>query len=691
MLRVGIDTGGTFTDLLAVDDNGKRTVLKVPSTPSSPDQAVHNALKTLLDSHGVQPNAIQSVIHGTTVAVNAILQNKLPVIGMITTKGFRHILELARQTIPGERGSLYTWTKPPRIVHLSNVKEVGERMTASGDVLTSLDEDSVVAAAKYYEAQGITSVAVCLLNAYSNETHERQVRDIFARTTPDCSVTLSAETLPEFREYERAVTTCFNAALAPVLGHYVSAIRNHLDGLQITAPLFIMKSAGGATRAAFAITNPIHTALSGTAAAVIGSAWIGRTSSIDNLITFDMGGTSTDVAMIENGNPALVAEFEINNTPIRSPAVDVISIGAGGGSLAQRAPGQRFKVGPESAGAVPGPACYGLGNTEPTITDANIFLGRLSGDLAGGTVKLDRVRAEQALERLGKDFDLNAPEMAAGILEVGEMNMADAIREVSVKRGRDPRHYTLIAGGGAGPLHAASLAEKLSIPTVIVPPHPGIGCALGALVSDVREDFIMTDIQSESLCNVARLASWYAALEHRATDALSAQGFAVKDQAISRSADVRYVGMRTELTVPVPPGPVTEDLAKRIFDALHDVHEATYGYAYRHQQECEIVNLRVTGTGHLPNIPPASISEDSTSDIPPPHRTRNVYFPNTGFIQTTVYDRTALTGSDSIVGPAIIEQYDSTTVVLPGQRMQPDRFGNLIISTSHRISAQDES
>lgn len=679
--RVGIDSGGTFTDLFAVDEHGREEIIKVPSTPASPELAVRNALAALIERLDGDRSQIEAVLHGTTVAVNAILQHKFPPVGLLVTRGFRFVLEMGRQTIPGERGSIYTWSKPPRIVPLRNVREVHERLDHKGAVLTAFDAEDCRAQARWYREQKIDSVAICFLNAYANGAHERQAKAIFAEEHPDCQIATSSETLPEYREYERAVTTATNALLMPILGRYIANVEGHLKALGIRAPLYIMKSAGGATLAELAARQPVHTALSGTAAAVMGSAWVGRGSDVKSLLTFDMGGTSTDVALIERGQPALVSEVELGVFPIRTPAVDVVSVGAGGGSIASLLPGNRFQVGPRSAGADPGPACYGRGGTEPTVTDANVLLGRLPELLAGGAVRLDRAAAETALAKLGKPLGLDALDMARGIIELGELNMADAVRQISVRRGRDPRSFTLIAGGGAGPLHAASLGEILQVPKVLIPPAPGIGCSLGALVSDVREDFVMTDIHAQGACDIARLAANFAALEVEAERLLDRQGFKAGERSIVRRADLRYRGMRTELLVDVPSGDIDADLADVMFDRLHAVHEDAFGYAYRGVQPVEIVNLRVTGVGRMraprPFVGKAGDGMAETARID----TRQVFFNETGFTATAVYDRRRLTVGARFEGPAIVEQYDTTVVVLPGQAVECDSNGNLLITT----------
>ena len=679
--RIGIDSGGTFTDLQAVSSDGEVIILKVPSTPENPDLGFRNALSAFLSRIDGNAGAIDSICHGTTVAVNAVLQGDFPPIGLIVTQGFRHILELARQTVPGERGSIYVWVKPPRIVPLENVIEVAERVSAAGEIVTPLNENDCRAAALTFKEKGIDTVAICLMNSYTTGAHEQSARDIVKAEHPSCFVAVSSETLPEFREYERAVTTSMNALLMPILGTYVSALESHLTDLGIEAPLYIMKSAGGACRADAAVANPVYTALSGPAASVVGAAWIGANAGHNDLITFDMGGTSTDVGLVEDGEAHRAGEVELDVYPLRSPCIDVVSIGAGGGSIAWLAPGDRLAVEPKSAGAHPGPACYDLGGTDPTITDANLILGRLPTQLADGTVVLNKDLATKAVEGLGRRIGLSALETANGIIRIAELNMADAIRQMSVRKGRDPRLFSLSAAGGAGPLHAASLGQMLQVKQVLIPPAPGIGCSLGALVSDIREDLVMTDFQQEQSCDSARIRECFRTLEQKALAALERQAFTQDRTRVLRSADLRYRGMRTELTVPVADGDITDEAIGAMFASLHDAHRRAYGYAYPGQQTVELVNYRITGLGLMPPVPTYNTERSDSDDPSPAQRsTRQVYFGTTGWAETPIYERGKLKAGMTLSGPVVIEQYDTTVLILPEQNVIIDSSGNLIIS-----------
>ena len=684
--RVGIDSGGTFTDLQAIGEDGSVEILKVPSTPRDPAAGFRNALDALLEKLDGDASQIENIVHGTTVAVNAILQQRFPRIGLLVTRGFRHILELARQTVPGERGSIYVWVKPPRIVPLNRVREVPERIAASGELLEVLDEAACRESARWFRAEGINTVAICFINAYANGAHERRCRDIFNEEHPDCLISLSSETLPEFREYERAVTTCMNSLLMPILGTYVADLQEHLANLGIDAPLYIMKSGGGASRADVAVEQPVYTALSGPAASVVGAVWTGKQVGLETMITFDMGGTSTDVSLVEGAQPTLVSETELDTYALRTPCIDVVSVGAGGGSIAWLAPGGRLAVGPRSAGADPGPACYGRGGKEPTITDANLFLGRLPPTLAGGQTRLDQRMAEQALELLGERIGLSPLALADGIVRIAELSMADAIRRVSVQKGRDPRRFTLISSGGAGPLHAASLGEILKIPRVVVPVSPGIGCSLGALVSDVREDFVLTDIQREGTSDFDRIRDNFQALEVKAAEMLQRQGFSEDRCAILRSADLRYRGMRTELTVPVLADELDESAILDIFNSLHQAHESAYGYSYAGQQQVELVNFRVAGVARMPAVAPIRVRSSERDPEVAVVEKKQVYFGDS-WLETPFYQREELTANMRLPGPAVVLQYDSTSIILPGQAGEIDRHGNLVIATTHALHA----
>jgi N-methylhydantoinase A len=679
--RIGIDSGGTFTDVMAVGEEGHIHRLKVPSTPEDPAQGFEEALRQMLKTLEISPSQLDFVLHGTTVAINAILERRFPTVALITTKGFRDVLEIARQTVPGERGSIYHWVKPPRVVPLERAYEVTERVSATGEVIVPLDVDEARALAKQLREEGIESVAISLINSYANSDHEEQLRKILLEEHPSCFLCTSSETLSEFREYERTLTTCMNAVLMPILSSYLNSLGERLQKLDGQSPLYVMKSAGGVVTAQRATKQPVATALSGPSAAVLGMNWLGNQSGFENLITFDMGGTSTDVALIESGKLPISPEAHLDIYNIRSPTVEVISIGSGGGSIAGINPGDRVTVGPRSAGADPGPACYGKGGEEPTVTDANLVLGRIPPYLVGGNIQLDPKLAEAAIQKFGETLDLTLVEAAEGILEIAAFKMSNAIRQVSVRRGRDPHDFALFALGGAGPLHACRLAYLLEIPTVVVPSYPGLGCALGLLVADVKDDFLITDIHREDHFDFERLNRQFATLEGRAHSSLDQQEIPPDHRSLKRGVDMRYNGMASELTVDVPDGPLGPAQAKKILSGFHTSYQENYGYSYQDQQFVEIVNLRVSSIGSLPHLEPQTIPEGSKDASAALAGERRVYFEEVkDFVECPVYERSKLLGANVLAGPAIVEQYDTNTVVHPEQQLRVDSLGNLVIT-----------
>ena len=680
-IRVGIDSGGTFTDVMAVGEDGRVHSVTVASTPENPALGFEDGLEKALSLLEISPSELEFILHGTTVAINAILERRFPEVALITTQGFRHILEIARQTVPGERGSIYHWVKPPRVVPLERVYEITERVSASGEIIVPLDPEQARSVARQLKTDGIEAVAVSLINSYANTEHEQQLGRILLEEHPSCFLATSSETLSEFREYERTLTTCMNAVLMPLVSSYLKSLGNRLQELDGSSPLFVMKSAGGVVTADRAAAQPLSTAFSGPAAAVLGMAWLGQHSGFENIVSFDMGGTSTDVALIESGRLPITPETQLDIYTVRAPAVDVTSIGSGGGSVAAIGPADRVTVGPRSAGASPGPACYGKEGREPTVTDANLVLGRIPDYLVGGEVKLEPKLASRAVAAFGEKLGLSEVEAAEGILEIAAFNMSDAIRQVSVRRGRDPHDFALFALGGAGPLHACRLAQILEIPTVVVPPHPGLGCALGLLVADVKDDFLVTDIHREDQLDFERLNRQFTALESRATASLEQQNVPAAQRRLLRAADLRYKGMASELTVPVPDSQMGPQEAEEMLDNFHRAHQDNYGYSYQGQQLVEIVNLRVSAVGELPHLEPRPMAQGDADASAASSGQRKVYFEKVeGFVECSIYDRSKLLAGNKLNGPAIIEQYDTNTAVHPGQELEVDSLGNLVIT-----------
>ncbi|MEZ5098617.1 MAG: hydantoinase/oxoprolinase family protein [Thermoleophilia bacterium] len=679
-VRIGVDTGGTFTDLMAWTDDGRIQVMKVPSTPDDNAVAFLQGLDGLCDTGAFPPGDVASVAHGTTVALNAVLQRKWAPIGLLTTRGYRDMIEVARQTVPGDWGAIYTWVKPPRVVPLENVQEVDQRTTHTGEELEPLDEAGVRAAAESFRARGIKAIAICFVNSYADPTHERRARDLVRDVYPDCFVTISSDILPEFREYERAMTTCLNAVLMPFVSQYLEDLVSRMRGGGYSSSLLMMKSVGGLSRHDKVLGQPISMAYSGPSAGVLGMAWLARRIGEPAALTYDMGGTSTDVALVEHGEPVLTTEGMLDIYPMKSPMIDLVSIGAGGGSIATLGTGNRLRVGPESAGAAPGPACYGRGGTQPTVTDANLVLGRVPTALIGGRLELDVEAARAAVGTIADGLGLSLEDAAYGILEIAAFTMAGAVRQVSVKRGRDPRDHALFAYGGAGPLHAAQLAALLGIPRIVVPRNPGLGSCIGLLAADIKETAVQTHARREDQIEFGPINSALQEMEARLTAAVVDQGVAAADVVLERTADIRYVGMASELTVAVPAGTVDATALAAVVDAFHTAYDGAYGYSYRGEQLIELVNLRVTATGRLHPIEldeQPLVEGDGAAAVT---GERNVYFgPNDGTHACRLYDRSQLLPGHAFDGPAIVEQYDSTIVVPPDSTARVDGYGNLII------------
>ncbi len=671
MIRIGIDTGGTFTDVVAFDDeSGALTTTKTPSTPDDPSRAF------LAGAHKVG-GAPGGFVHGTTVATNALLEGDFSGLGFLVTEGFRHVLEIARQSVPDGYGNSYFWVKPDRIVPLHLVREVPERLDATGAVVRALDEEAVAAAARDLTGQGVTAIGVCLLHSYANPDHERRAREILERAAPGCAVSLSSDVLREYREYERSVTTLVDAFVKPHIGRYVTAIDDRLSAYA-RPPFAIMKSNGGIVSAAEVVRQPITTILSGPAAGALGAAVVATAAGFDRVLALDGGGTSTDVSVVTGGEPRLTTEGRVGDFPLKVPMIDVVTVGTGGGSIAWVPREGGLKVGPRSAGADPGPLCYRRGGTEPTVTDAHLLLGRIPPHLLGGEIPLDVEASESGLAKLAGDVGMDVEACAAGVLEIAAWNQANAIRQVTVRRGLDVRDFVLTAFGGSGPLQACRLVDVLGLRAALIPRDPGTVSAFGLLTVDVRVDDVQTHVRRHGDLDLAELASVYAGLEERARHALAREGF--DDGRIARAADLRYAGQAFEVPVAAPAGPIDTAFAATTLAAFHAAHEQRYGYAYAddNSKTVEWVNLRVTGIGPIqtPTLPPIAEGEAD----PRPSGSRPVRFG--AWIDTPLYDRALLRAGDIVEGPAVIEEFGSTVPVAPGFAARVDRLGNLILEGS---------
>jgi N-methylhydantoinase A len=673
---IGIDTGGTFTDLVLADTaSGRYAYYKLPTSTDDPARAILEGVTALLAAAGATPGQVFYLAHGTTLATNAVLEGKYAPTGMITTRGFRDVLEIARQRRP----SFFNLDvpKPQAPARRAAILEVTERLDERGNEVVPLDEAGVRAAAGALRDAGVRAVAICFLHAYANPEHESRSKALVQDVWPDVYVTTSAEVSCEFREFERFATACMNASLMPVVDRYLERFESGLADLGIACRPLVMQSSGGAVSCAAVRRTPVNTFFSGPAGGVIASVELGRQLGVADLISFDMGGTSTDVCLVRNGAPRRRAAREIGGLPARIATLDIHTIGAGGGSLAWIDAGGLMKVGPQSAGAFPGPAFYGRGGDEATVTDANAVLGRLSGGaLLGGRMQAYPEKAQAAIARLGNALALDVTATAAGILEIVNVNMMGAVRVVSVERGEDPRDCALVAFGGAGPLHAAEVAAELDMRQVIVPPHPGLLSARGLLDADVRGDFAMTCLVPADRAGLEPLAAARSELLLRAEEWRQAERLAAGDVRREWRVDQRYAGQSFELGVEIP------DVSCGIAEiavavaAFHQRHEAVNGYAMP-DHPVEIVNFRlaVIATRPLAPLEPASGSSAAKGAA----ARRPVWFRAAGFIDTPIYQRSAVGPGDRIAGPAIVEQMDSTTVMPPGWSATVAAEGSLLM------------
>ncbi|MBI3979083.1 MAG: hydantoinase/oxoprolinase family protein [Chloroflexi bacterium] len=681
-VRIGIDVGGTFTDLAIADEaTGNTQVFKLPTTPADPSVGILAGITQALELRELAAGDVSYLAHGTTVATNALLEGKAAPVGLVTTGGCRDLLELGRQARQGMNLYDLKAQKPRPLVPRRFRLEVRERLLADGSVHRPLDLDEVAAAVGQLVQAGLGSIAVCFLHAYANPTHEQAAAARIRERYPDIFVTTSHAVAPEFREFERFTTTVLDAALRPVMTAYLDRFAAGLKELGVTSPGFLMQSNGGVVSLSGGDCQAVKTIASGPSAGVMGAIHAAGKSGQSSLITFDMGGTSTDVCLVRDGEPASVQLRLVGGYPVRTPMLDVHSIGAGGGSIARVDGGGLLKVGPQSAGADPGPACYGRGGEYPTVTDANVLLHRLNPEhLLGGRMAIDRARAEAAIRRyVAEPLGIDPVTAAAGILRVVNAGMMRAIRVVSVEKGFDPRDFALVGFGGAGPLHATAVARDLNIPLVVVPERPGILCAMGLLVSDRRTDFVRTHLLPATAASLDRANAAFVLLEQEGRAWLERQGVPPEDRAIERSIDMRYHRQNYELTIPVADHPLHEADLAALLDRFHRRHQQVYGLSAP-GEPVQLVSFRVVARGRarpLATTPPQSLG---ARKMAAPVEQRPVSFGEAGaFVSCPVYDRDRLEPHQQLVGPAIVEQMDSTTVIHPGQRLLVDEHRNLII------------
>ncbi|KGN42423.1 hydantoinase/oxoprolinase family protein [Knoellia aerolata] len=691
-IRIGIDTGGTFTDVVAFDeDSGELVTTKTPSTPSNPADGFINGIDKVLGLMEASGEDITAVCHGTTVATNKLLEGKVERLGFITTEGYEFMLEIARQAVPDGYGNSYFWVKPPRIVPAEAVRTVGGRVDFEGNEIRPFDEESAVAAARWFKDHGITTIGVCFLHSYAADDHELRMREILRREHPEAIVSISSEVLREYREYERSMTTLVDAAVKPNVSRYVSNIHSRLEGFTGGSgreiPFYIMKSNGGVLSADEVVHQPITTVLSGPAAGALGAALIAQKAGFDKVLTCDGGGTSTDVSVVLDGEPTLTTEGTVGAYPSKIPMIDVVTVGAGGGSIAWVSPEGALKVGPHSAGADPGPLCYGKGGTAPTITDAHVTLGRIPPHLLGGEIPLDVDAARTGIEELAGRLGLDFERCATGILEISAWNQANALRQVSVKRGLDVRDFMLTTFGGSGSLLACRLVDILDLAGVVVPQNPGNVSAFGLLTVDVKNDYVQTQVAKQTALDHAAIEKTFSHLTARAAAALDKEGFSPEEHQFTRTVDLRYFGQAYEVRVTAPTDrPVDAAYAAQVGSGFHDEHRQLYGYDFRDdpRQQVEWVNLRVTGVGPItrPQLRELAAAADGGSVEDRARRsTREVCFDaEDGYVETGVWWRADLAAGDTIEGPAIIEEFGSTVPVHPGFTVVVDAYGNLVIT-----------
>ena len=698
MKRIGVDVGGTFTDLILVDEAaGKVTVDKIPSTPDDPSRAVVEGVLRLCAKAGVELAEVDGFLHGTTVATNIALTNSGAEVGLITTEGFRDLLHIARHKKPLNFSIQQDlpWQARP-LVKRRHRLTVAERITVpNGDAIVELDDAEVRQRVRTLKAAGVEAVAVCFLHSYLNPAHEARVRDILVEEFPEAYLSVSHEVLPLYREYERFSTVALNAYVGPKTSRYIRKFADALAAAGFKHGVQLMQSSGGMATVDACVRRPVNLLMSGPVAGLLGGIWAGKTAGFDSVVTLDIGGTSADIGVAANGQVRMrhLLDTKVGDYQAMVPMVDIDTIGAGGGSIAYVDGGGVFRVGPQSAGAAPGPACYGRGGTQPTSTDAQVLLGRLRPErgLLEGQLPLQKDMAVTAMSPLAETLGMTLEQASLGALQIQKFGMSQAIELNSVRRGYDPRDFTLVAAGGAGPLFACDIALELEIPRVLVPPHPGIVAATGLLATDLQHEFVATERHSVKTLDTTKLQSRYDELTAQAVAQLDDDTVPADRRLIRRLADCRYAGQGYEVRFDVPAGAITVAWAAELVERFHEAHEAEYGQ--RFDSAVEIINIRVVGIGRIPELQPNTLERGNGDPAAAHTLTREVVFDVEGeavHAQTPFYDRTLLRAGDRITGPAIVEQYDTTTVLPPGVVAEVDAHGNIVVDCTVRSRSAAE-
>jgi N-methylhydantoinase A/oxoprolinase/acetone carboxylase beta subunit len=686
--RVGVDVGGTFTDLIYVDDEaGVIRVHKLPTTPGDPSQGTIQGIEEVTSGAGESPAALDQVFHGTTIATNIVIEHSGATVGMITTEGYRDILHIARHKKPLNFSNYQDlpWQRYP-VVRRRYRLTVPERITKDGSVLVPLDEGRAREQVRKLKEAGVDAVAVCFLFSFVNAAHEERVAEIVREEFPEAFLSVSSEVLPQYREYERFSTVCLNAYIGPKVATYVSRLQDELTRLGVRTGVHLMTSASGVATAEAAVKRPVNLLMSGPVAGVVGGIWAGKQAGYENVITLDVGGTSADIGLAQEGRLRMKHLLDTKVGPYQAmiPMVDVDTIGAGGGSIAYVDQGGIFRVGPRSAGAVPGPAAYNRGGTEATATDALVNLGWLSPEaFLGGGMELDAGLARKAFEAgPARALGMSVEEASMGAVQILTHSMVQSIEENSVRKGYDPRDFALVAEGGAGPLFAAQIALEVGTPVVIVPPYPGIAAAMGLLATDMVYEYVATTHQRLSRLDTSALQRRFEELEQLAAAQLATDGIALENVVIQRIADCRYLGQGYELRVDAASGPIADAWAEKVRADFHDIHEREYSRRFE-DSDIEIPNIRVRGIGLTPPLKTPEIERGDDSPEAAFRHDGGAWFRVGGSLQqvaTRYYERAGLRAGNRLAGPAIVTQYDSTTVIPPGIAAHVDRFGNIVIA-----------
>ena len=696
MKRLGVDVGGTFTDLIYVDDEaGQILVYKLPTTPEDPSSGTVKGVRELCEGAGTAPSQLDQVFHGTTIATNIVIEHDGAQVGLITTEGYRDILHIARHKKPLNFSNYQDlpWQRYP-IVRRRHRLTVPERITRDGSVLVPLDETKAREQVVKLKEAGVESVAVCFLFSFLNPQHEARVAEIVREEFPDAFLSVSSEVLPQYREYERFSTVCLNAYIGPRVSSYVHRLEQELEAMDVRTGLHLMTSASGVATAEGAIARPVNLLMSGPVAGVVGGIWAGRQAGYENVITLDVGGTSADIGLAQEGRLRMKHLLDTRVGPYQAmiPMVDVDTIGAGGGSIAYVDAGGIFRVGPRSAGADPGPAAYGRGGTEATATDAMVNLGWLLPEtFLGGGMDLDAAAARAAFEEgPAGALGMSVEEASMGAVLILTHSMVQSIEENSVRKGYDPRDFALVAEGGAGPLFAAQIALEVGTPSVVVPNYPGVTAALGLLATDMVYEYGSTVYERLSRVDAGSLQAAFEELEQQARAQLDEDGVAAEQILVQRVADCRYLGQGYELRVDVDSGAIDDAWVEKVRGDFHDIHEREYSRRFE-ESDIEIPNVRVRGIGLMPPLKVPEVEHGDESPDEALRYERDAWFRVGGSLEqvpTRFYDRTALKAGNRLEGPAIVNQYDSTTVIPPGLTAHVDRFGNIVIGTGVASEAE---